>query len=96
VVRDTAFYPIATQRSIQDNHLIAFPNPTNGIFGFTGFNSSRRTDAVISVYNSDGDQLITVRQPIGKRIDITPFEKGLYIIHVSLYGRVFFAKVLKE
>jgi hypothetical protein len=80
--------------------LSLFPNPTNGVTEVI-FNSYSKETAMLNVVNADGKTIVNT--PIdcvqgGNRfnLDLSDYERGLYMISITTRDKVYRTKLLKE
>lgn len=81
-------------KTLEDNGIKIFPNPTNGIvnFNFTNNNVSK-----ISVFDVTGKQLMQkLNIQKTETIDLSVFESGIYIINIYSQNQIFRTKIIKE
>lgn len=66
----------------ENNYIRVYPNPTNSVIYI---DSKHKSDNIFTIVISDisGRIVLNKRSELPEIIDMTPFEKGMYIIHIS-------------
>ncbi len=71
-----------------------FPNPTNGKLNFDFTNQNIKT---IKVFDLIGNELIKKTKVINyETIDLSNLEKGIYLIEISNFKKIFTTKIIKN
>lgn len=88
--------PVATY--CDQSFFKTFPNPTTGFLALEFTDPALAPDAIITVYNIMGEQLLFTRSPGEKRIniDLDKMPAGIYLIRVIGGERSGFEKIIKQ
>ena len=79
--------PSTNINTASSNYLI-YPNPTSDFVYLSGFNGDSKT----RVYNITGKLL---QSTIEKKIDLSSYPNGLYIVNISSNNRVYTHTIIK-
>jgi PKD repeat protein len=76
-----------TENNLLENQISIYPNPTSGIFTLD-FGALNQQDVSIAIYQVDGKLVYTQGTAINSvnqqlRINLSPFEKGMYFINIQ-------------
>ena len=84
--------------SNQQINLVAYPNPTNGIFSLETNNNTSIDTAQISIYNELGQKIMDTRYSnfSHENIDLSNQSRGLYFISVQSLGKSWEYKIMKQ
>ena len=88
----------ATEFAQQNHQLIAYPNPTADIAYIKSDSRTANQSGSYTIFNVAGNKILEKRftQLKDTPIDLTPYPKGLYFIHLNVAGKTYQSKVIKK
>ncbi|NVO02715.1 MAG: T9SS type A sorting domain-containing protein [Bacteroidetes bacterium] len=81
--------------SFENSAVNIFPNPTNGILNI---NFSEISDAIISIYNMQGQLVLSerIKNSNSSKLDLSAFNKNLYLLKIESKNSVILKKIVVQ
>jgi hypothetical protein len=85
---------MTTDVSSSDEETIKIsPNPVRDFFRIDYKSSS---ECIVSIYTIEGKELQQIHAAAGESVNMTSYEKGIYIIKAIIDNQIITCKILKE
>jgi hypothetical protein len=83
--------------NLDDISLKIFPNPTNSYINIQIDNIFTEINGFISIYSTSGSKIFTDNiNTTNKRIDLSNYPNGVYLVNISINGKETTWKVVKK
>lgn len=83
---------------LDETAFLIYPNPTSDLLyiNLPQFEQEAGKEVVISIYNLDGRQLMSMVSGVAEQVAVSFLESGVYLLSVRTHERTYFGKFIKN